>query len=358
MERDNTFHWMHISDLHRGQSRTAQMWGLVRDEIHKDVQKHVETNGPIDLVIFSGDLAFKGAADEFSSVEDELLELWTLFSGTGSNPRLFIVPGNHDLSRPSEDSPLYNLANEFRKKQGARKSLLENLESSYRGEIASIFENYAKFIERLSASKIPLVMDKYGLFTGDVSGKFKVNSLSIGLVGLNTAWSHLADGELEGLLDVYPDQLNSVVDNSLPKWASGNNISLLVTHHPASWFCEEARADFHSNIFVSDYFDAHLFGHMHDNSPSQLNLGGLPARKTFQAPSLFGLEKIKGEIDRRHGYTFAKISAESGMCRVWPRRLQKKALGNWQSVADSEVLDRDQLYFDWPWPIRNFQPKK
>lgn len=349
---------MHISDLHRGQSRTAQMWGLVRDEIYKDVKKHVETNGPIDLVIFSGDLAFQGASDEFSSIEDELLELWKVFSDTGSNPWLFIVPGNHDLARPNEDSPLYNLANDFRKKQGARKSLLENSESRYRKEISSIFENYRKLIESLSAGIIPLAMDKHGLFTGDVSGKIKVNSLSIGLVGLNTAWSHLANGDLEGYLDVYPDQLNSVVDNSLPKWSSDTNISLLVTHHPTSWLCEEARADFHSNIFVSDYFDAHLFGHMHDNSPSQLNLGGLQARKIFQAPSLFGLEKIKGEIDRRHGYTFAKISADSKVCRVWPRRLQKKALGNWQSGADSEILERDQLFFDWPWTIRNYQPKK
>lgn len=334
------------------------MWGLVRDEIHKDIKKHVEANGQIDLVIFSGDLAFKGETDEFSSIETELLELWKVFSDTGSNPRLFIVPGNHDLCRPDEDSPLYNLANEFRKKQGARKSLLEKNDSPYRAEIATIFKNYTKFIENLSASEIPLAMDKHGLLAGDVSGKFQVNSLNIGLVGLNTAWSHLANGGVEGCLDIYPDQLNSVVDDSLPKWANGNNISLLVTHHPESWLCEEALTDFQSNIFVGEYFDAHLFGHMHDNTPSQLKLGGLPSRKTFQAPSLFGLEKVKGEIDRRHGYTFTKISAESETCSVWPRRLQKKALGNWQSVADSEILDRDHLCFDWHWPVRKFQPKK
>lgn len=349
---------MHISDLHRGQSRTAQMWGLVRDEIYKDIKRHVSINGQIDLVVFSGDLAFRGATEEFSSIERELLELWEIFTETGSNPSLFIVPGNHDLSRPEDDSPFYNLANDLREKNGARKSLLEKEKSPYRDEISSIFNNYTKFIEKLSTSKIPLALDKHGLLAGDVSAQIKINNLNVGLIGLNTAWTHLTDGNLEGHLDIYPDQLNSLVNNNLPKWSGGNNINFLITHHPASWLNKEALEDFQSNIFVSEHFDAHLYGHMHDNTPSQLTMGGLPSRRNFQAPSLFGLEKIKDELDRRHGYTFAKISAEDETCRVWPRRLHKKALGNWQSAADSEILDRDQQYFEWPWRVRNFQPKK
>jgi len=216
MDSTNTLHWMHISDLHRGQERTEEIWSVVRQEIHNDIKTQIQRTGPIDLVIFSGDMAFSGAIDEFLSVQKELERLWATFAEFGVAPKLFIVPGNHDLVRPGKTSALLNFADILRLKDDIREELLKGGASLYRDELNTAFENYMNFLNNVQASGIPLAMDKAGLFPGDSSSRINANGLNIGLVGLNSAWTHLGKGDLNGKLDISVKQLNSVVDNDLP----------------------------------------------------------------------------------------------------------------------------------------------
>lgn len=351
MNNTNKFHWMHVSDLHRGQENTDQPWATVRQEIHDDVEQHIKNHGPIDLVIFSGDLAFKGEAAEFERVKIDLEKLWDIFARQGAVPKLFIIPGNHDLARPADDSPLLNLVGTLRTKSAVRKSILSGSDSIYRAELETAFKGYTDFISTLRSSTIPLAMDSPGLLPGDVSHVLTVNGLSIGLVGLNTAWTHIAGGDFQGKLDVYADQLHKLVSNDFPAWALKNHINLLVTHHPEAWLNEAAQTEFKDEIFNPKYFDAHLFGHMHDTIPQIVTIGA-QSRKQMQAASLFGLEKVKGELDRRHGYLFAKLDADSEVCVIWPRRFEKKRLGGWQVSRDSELLQGDATSCNITWPVR------
>lgn len=351
MESTNTFHWMHVSDLHRGQARTEQVWAVVRREIHNDVERQIRENGPIDLVVFSGDIAFKGDKDEFTSAIKELEKLWEVFARLGTHPKLFLVPGNHDLSRPSKTSPLLNLATVLRQRAHVREELISGQPSAYRNEIENAFANYTNFTQQLKVSNISLAVDVEGLFPGDTSARLTTNGLSIGLVGLNTAWTHLEDGDQEGNLDIAIQQLNSVVNSDLPKWAELNHVNLLVTHHPDFWLNKESQNDFNGEIFHPDYFDAHLFGHMHDNRP-ETNTLGAHSRRKLQAASLFGLEKVNGATDRRHGYYFAKLDANIGICRHWPRRFTQKQQSVWQVTTDGDLLQRDDRHFDTQWKAR------
>lgn len=354
MESTNTLHWLHISDLHRGQERTEEVWAVVRQEIHDDIKRQIQENGPIDLVIFSGDLVYKGDKEEFSSVKNELEKLWDIFANLGQKPQLFVVPGNHDLVRPANTSPLMNMADILRLKTDVRDELLSGESSIYRDEVVTAFANYTNFIEDLRRTDIPLAMDTAGLFPGDSSARFSVNGLNVGLVGLNSAWTHLGKGDLQGKLDISIRQLNSVVEKDLPHWSMQNHINLLITHHPGTWLSDAAQAEFDGEIFIPDYFDAHLHGHMHDNRP-QLTSVGAHDRRTIQASSLFGLEKVKGELDRRHGYYFAKLDANRDVCAFWPRRFEQKHGNVWQVAADRELLKRDLLYFEQPWQVRKVE---
>ncbi len=351
MDNTNTLHWMHISDLHRGQERTEEVWSVVRQEIHNDIKAQIKKAGAIDLVIFSGDMAFSGAIDEFSSVQNELERLWAAFSEFGAAPKLFIVPGNHDLVRPGKTSALLNFADILRSKEDIRDELINGGASSYRGELEVAFKNFMDFLEGIQASGIPLIMDKVGLFPGDSSSRINVNGLSVGLVGLNSTWTHLGKGELEGKLDMSVRQLNSLVDNDLPCWSIQNHVNLLVTHHPLSWLNPESVEEFEGSIFIPEYFDAHMYGHVHDNYPKVSSVGAHD-RRTIQAASLFGLEKIKGSTDRRHGYYFAKLSADTDTCSFWPRRFEKKVGNVWQVTRDGALLSRDEVHFDQPWKVR------
>lgn len=351
MDSKNTLHWMHISDLHRGQERTEEVWSVVRQEIHNDVKAQIRNNGSIDLVIFSGDMAFSGTADEFLSVQKELERLWATFSEVGATPKLFIVPGNHDLVRPSKTSALLNFADILRSKEDIRDELINGGASSYRDELNSAFENFVAFLSNIQASGIPLARDKAGLFPGDSSSRINVNGLSVGLVGLNSTWTHLGKGNLKGKLDISVRQLNSVVDNDLPFWSMQNHVNLLITHHPLSWFNPESIEEFEGNIFVPEYFDAHMYGHVHDNYPEVSSIGA-HERRVIQAASLFGLEKVRGETDRRHGYYFAKLSANIDSCSFWPRRFEKKIGNVWQVNADGRLLSRDERSFEQKWKVR------
>lgn len=343
---------MHISDLHRGQERTAEVWAVVRQEIHDDVLRQIVENGPLDLIIFSGDMACKGGEDEFASVKHELVELWGCIAQVAPKPRLFIVPGNHDLVRPGKTSPMLNMADVLRIKTDVRDEVLGTGESTYRNEITTAFANYEKFVNELAGAGIPVARDIQGLLPGDCSVRFDANGITVGLVGINTAWTHLGGGDYKGKLDVSVHQLNSVVEANLPRWSKANHVSLLVTHHPVIWLNADAQAEFNGEIFHPSYFDAHLFGHMHDNVP-EMNTVGAQSRRLLQASSLFGLEKIRGVVDRRHGFYFAKLMVEANVCRFWPRLFEQKQGRIWQVAADTGLLDRDQRSFDLPWTVKN-----
>ncbi|WP_155931356.1 metallophosphoesterase family protein [Pseudomonas aeruginosa] len=351
MENTNKLHWMHISDLHRGQDRTAEVWAHVRQEIYDDIKRQIEERGPIDLVVFSGDMAYQGDAEEFASVREEIERLWQEFHRSGQSPHLFLTPGNHDLVRPSKTSALRNMADILRIKTDVRDEILGTGQSDYREEAEEAFCNYLNFIKDIKQCGVPLALDVEGLLPGDSSARFSANGLQIGLVGLNSAWTHLSGGNSLGKLDISVRQLNSVVGADLPKWSRQNHVNLLVTHHPAAWFNPEAREEFEGEIFNPDYFDAHLFGHMHDNKPI-LSSVGAHNRRTIQASSLFGLEEFEDKEERRHGYYFAVLDANKNLCEYWPRKFEKKSGNTWQVASDSELLRRDSRFFEQPWNVR------
>lgn len=357
MDRSNTLHWMHVSDLHKGQDGTSHSWPLVRQQIVQDIVSQISRNGPLDLVIFSGDLAFKGSSTEFNEVKADLVKLWDTFAKLGSKPVLFAVPGNHDLVRPDENSVFLHVANDLRKNDGARRALLDKPNFVYRSEVKACFENYTSFMASLAETGIPTANVEAGLFPGDTSTILKVNGLNVGLIGLNSSWTHLSNNIPKSHLDIAIEQLSSVTGEDFPGWAMPNHINFLVTHHPDDWLSPDAREEFQSSVFVSEYFDAHFFGHMHDNLPSEQTIGAHKSR-IFQAASLFGLEKIRGETDRRHGYTFAKLDVGNEVCEVWPRRIVQKVSRVWEVEADGRVLKGDQRSFTFHWPLRPLAPIK
>lgn len=349
MDRQNTLQWLHISDYHAGQKNAKDFWPQIKKRLHEDLRYYFEKNGALDLVVFSGDIAFKGGVEEYQSVKEELIELWAVFAEFEMSPKLFVVPGNHDLERPGSAAPLRNMAQQLRLMADVKNDIFNNPESLYTAELIKAFKNYTDFVKDIKLH-IPLVGDIEGKIPGDVSCIVDINGLSVGLVGLNSSWTHLNDTDLNGKLDIYVEQINAVVGGDLPRWAERNHINLLVTHHPASWFNKSALDEFNSDIFVPDLIDAHLFGHMHEGKPEIISTPG-GERFNFQVASLFGLEKIKGEVHRKHGFNFVKADANSSTWTVWPRLIEKKAHG-WDLGRDHHLLRGDDLSYTTKWKVR------
>jgi len=349
MDQHNTFHWLHISDYHEGQKYSKELWPQIRARLIENIKSHCNNNGPIDLVIFSGDIAFKGDTTEYDNVREELINLWSIFRGVGQEPKLFLIPGNHDLVRPPPTAPLSILAPMLRSHPGVKEEIFNDELSIYRTGLIAAFANYQKFVDDLSQS-IPLAIDVHGKIPGDSSGVIEVNGMRIGLVGLNTAWSQLSAQTQKGQLDLYIDQVSTVVDGNLPAWVEKNHLNLLITHHPTDWLQGHAIEDFNTEINVTGYFDAHLFGHMHDNRP-EVKYTPWGEQRNFQVASLFGMERKNGEVQRKHGYFFVKADANKAQWRVWPRLIEKKSNG-WDLGRDASYLKGDNLHFDVTWNSR------
>ncbi|MEE4573202.1 metallophosphoesterase [Pseudomonas alliivorans] len=330
-----TFSWLHISDFHIGMKGAGNLWVQVREKFHQDVCRHIKEHGMIDLVIFSGDITQKADPAEFEAAHNEISALWSVFETMGDVPKLFLVPGNHDLVRPKDDSTLLAALDSWRKRPSNVESLLRKEDHDFRKEVKSAFSNYVAFFEKLRSSNIPLLVDKVGVIPGDCSGVMEVNGINVGVVGLNSAWSQLEQTTAKGELEFAVDQIHEAVNQDVTNWIESNNLNLLVTHHPVSWFTKQARQDFLNEVNPLHRFDAHLFGHMHEHHAVGQEFSQSSRKRDIQVASLFGLEKIAGgTVDRTHGYYFAAVIAESDQLKIWPRKAESVIGGGWRINED------------------------
>src|SRR3546814_13974070 len=72
-----------------------------RARMVQDVRDRVAELGPIGAILIGGDIAFKAHPDEYACA---LAWIEQLIAVTGcSHERVYVVPGNHDVDRRSEE---------------------------------------------------------------------------------------------------------------------------------------------------------------------------------------------------------------------------------------------------------------
>jgi 3',5'-cyclic AMP phosphodiesterase CpdA len=93
--------WLHLTDLHYGSSGFTARWGSVRILMWQDLRNLIhKLDGELDLVLFTGDLTQCATPQQFDGLREFFGQLWAFFDKEGCHPKLFAVPGNHDLVRP------------------------------------------------------------------------------------------------------------------------------------------------------------------------------------------------------------------------------------------------------------------
>jgi hypothetical protein len=336
---------LHLSDLHFGISGQKILWPTIRSVFYEDIRKMHRKCGDWQLVLFSGDLTQMGSAQEFKELTEALRDIWQLFEQLGFSPSLFVIPGNHDLQRPPKLDPAATVLQQWGLREDLRKLFWETKDNAYRLLVTSAFSNYTKWLDELSQSGIPMLTSTHGSMPGDVSSVLVGNGINLGLVGLNSTWLQLGDGDYCGKLHIDPGQLMELTNHDPDGWSEKNDFNLIVTHHPFSWLSETSKASWLSEIDTRTRFDAHVFGHMHELNVETRTVGGAQEKRKFQSASLFGLEKYGSEaMSRRHGYSLLRLSRSSGKnIRIWPRRAHLLADGAWKLIPDFDFhLDDDE----------------
>ncbi|RXU69790.1 hypothetical protein CW358_03755 [Pseudomonas protegens] len=358
----SSINFLHISDLHVGLNGASYLWPLIREEFFKDLRQHLRAQGAIDFVIFSGDLTQSGSSQEFQLAVKELERLWNVFRSEDCNPQLFIIPGNHDVARPTDPTAnVLTAVGSVRQRPALLPVLMTENEKDIRQELLEAHAGYMDFLDNLSQVGIPLAIQNHGGIPGDCVGIIEKDEFRVGLIGLNSTWSQLEGGDFFEKIDIYPRQLTDAIDGDVADWLGVNHYNFLVTHHPREWFNKDALRDFESNIDGLGRFDGHFFGHMHKNVNSSMGMGGTARKRRFQAASLFGLESGKnGSVERVHGYIFYKIDFINSKLISWPRQAVELDMGGWRINALAEALsDSGQGYNSDDFPVRaDFTPLK
>jgi hypothetical protein len=341
--------WLHISDLHVGMTAQGWMWPTLKTRFLTDLDELYGHSGPWDFVLFSGDLSQRGDLREFDRLTGILQEIWAHLETLGSKrPILFCVPGNHDLLRPDALDPEARVLRQWWNAADIHADLFENDSSRYRAAVRTAFLNYNQWLQGISKAGIPVGDVTRGILPGDCSVTLASGSGErIGLVGLNSAWLQVADGEFEGRLHVDTRQLLAVTSGDSDRWCSANTYNLLITHHPAAWLHETSLRSWNAEINPPARFDAHAYGHMHEPDAISLSSGGGKVRTSIQAASLFGLETFGTSCKRIHGYSSNRIhrSGSQVILRSWPRIAQTQTDGSIAIVPNySFTLDERQSY--------------
>jgi hypothetical protein len=347
------FSWLHLTDLHLGQSGQAPLIHNVRSRFFDDLANLHACTGPWNVVLFTGDLVQRGDKREFARLETEFLDpLWARMKELGSEPGLLAVPGNHDLERPKKLSNPSAALRLLLQKEGFHQIADEfyaNSKGEYRKVVTKAFSNYMSWWTTTHFRR-PGVRD--GLLPGEFSLSLESDRFRVGVVGLNTTFLQLAGGNYIGRLVLDVRQFNAActgrIDGDGAEWVAKHDICLLMTHQGFDWLDQPSQTDAYPEINPAGRFAVHLFGHMHENIVRGSIIGGGKPIYHWQGNSLFAMEPI-GDIprlERRHGYSAGTISFDlnegKAELRHWPRKAINKGPNGWliDRDGDSCVLDK------------------
>ncbi|PCJ21831.1 MAG: hypothetical protein COB04_02610 [Gammaproteobacteria bacterium] len=335
----NTFRWVHFTDFHWGAMSQDQYWPSIKRALREDLARlHTILGGkPWDAVFFTGDLTNRGTKKEFLALNQRLKELQAIFAEFGSTPDLFVVPGNHDLVRPSkavrEKAAYKALVANGLNDSSIRDGMFAKAKSNeYFKIVNNAFKHYQDWHKKDFYFQSPEI--KEGKMPGDFSYSFEKGRNKIGIVGINTAFLQLEGGDQKGRLSVDRRQWIAACQEDYAAWYDNHDLSIVLTHHPVDWLDEEGRETF-SEMTPTGNVALHLCGHMHTNRAENLQVGGASGvRRVIQASSLFSHEsyeehrgsQVETKTDRRHGYSVGMIEFEEGQAKIrhWPREGVKK----------------------------------
>lgn len=289
------FRILHLSDLH---IRAGNAWSttpILADALRLIKEQANREN--VDVVAFTGDIAFSGKADEYKLAADWLNALCLEPTGLNLDRKaVMFVPGNHDVDRALITAPARAIEEQLAK-------------SAYQSDVAAHYgdqESLSILMRRLIA---------YSEFTAQFGGSelfgslcwsrvFEHHGRRIQFDGLNSAWLCRGDDDHRRLLIGQP-QLTELSERS-----DDCDFAVALIHHPLADLMEHDEEN--TRNFVKRRCDLLLRGHMHracsvytnygDNQYIEVAGGALHERHESQ--NRFGIIDLSDDLTMAELRTF------------------------------------------------------
>lgn len=285
-----------LSDIH---------WLAVADEFDphfelrkcflSDIKDCAETIGPIDAILICGDIAGKGAKDEYDCARSFLNSVCKNIKC--EKEQIYCVPGNHDKDFGAPYEHLRHilhlgLSHESAYSHERFKDLL-NKDFNTVKILYSPFKNYHEFaftydsVEPLMTSCLDKNITKYNKDTDCTYFKKHLTTLDgfdVFLYGLNS--SVISDWyDIDELDEKRKDGHNLFIPNSHFSVEVENRINIAIMHHPLNFVANGTK--------IGDKFDKkfhiQVFGHIHKPSSNKTTCVHIFSG-AFQPPSQSGLD--------------------------------------------------------------------
>lgn len=228
---------IHLSDLHIDAKGDAEITPMTEALCIRLLEFRNERSiDQFDLLVVSGDLVNRGS-DSYDLVEKVLEEI-CLAGGFGKD-RVFMVPGNHDVTR-HRYNPTFHADPHNKLKQNP--FCLETEEDDYSRALSPLFEKYISFIQNF-----PLMVNEHQKFKlpGFIHHKLDIDGLTLNLCGLNSALvAGPNDDNPSGISKEVKELQNRCCGfHYLSRMVKNtrNNLNLVVSHYPLSWIHELER---------------------------------------------------------------------------------------------------------------------
>ncbi|MCA9704313.1 MAG: hypothetical protein KDK70_00495 [Myxococcales bacterium] len=334
-ETSRSLGWIQLTDLHAGQPKEGGRMANIEQALVDDLERLIAKEGHyVDVVFFTGDIAFKGSDDEYVRATALLGRIFTTIAEYNARlrpdpgapgghtrhvPLLIPVPGNHDLARPSASEAA--TVRRALRARGPTSARLWEGEEHIRDIVNGCFGGYQRWLKH-HPLPFPNSMHE-GIVPGDLDVSLWRSGVSVGVLGLNSAHAHLGD-EDEGELHLDLSQQLELIGDNPGRWLHQHHFTVLLTHHPPSSLSSASRRTLEHEIRPHALFDLHLHGHRHVGGHYD-DPGSRGIRHAFEGRSLFGAEE--DGHPRTHGYTAGRFCLEpagEGTMRkrveIWSRK--------------------------------------
>lgn len=305
---------LHISDIHSDKT-TIESTKLIIKKLTLALAK-IQEEGPIDLVIFSGDAINRGgvSCENISNafkifeihVVTPILETLSL-----DRSRFFIGIGNHDIERNAIDEfTEAGLTSILISEDDVTNVILTKPQMAGRCQAFKVFESsfYKQAIPESNKRLTPFAS----------SFKIEINGKSIGITSLNSAW-RCSDSSIDHTKNIIGSQ--QIIDSL--SLINDCDIKIAMSHHHYS-FLQKFDGDDIEKFILANY-DILFCGHTHSPEAEFLIK---PIGSTFNIVSsgILSANVNNSELKFRNGFNLIDYDANNGVCSISYYR-QNQSLG-------------------------------
>ncbi len=247
---------LHLSDIHfcapACNSPRTDPERSYRTRLLQDARTQLHELGELDAILITGDIAFKGDAQEYSAALQWIDELATACGSTLR--RVFVVPGNHDVDRNTcKQRSVRNAHQAILNAEGGRRerSLREHWQDPEAARtLLQPLSAYNEFAARFDCQIYP---PERMYWTEDLDLGDGVTLRLNGLTSTLTSGAGASSGTDDTRDSLYLSPLQTVLD------PEDDVVNLVLSHHPPEWFLDHDAVD----EAICARAQIQCFGHKH-----------------------------------------------------------------------------------------------